>query len=184
MTFYSIDKLLNTILAQPTWEKQRKYHQLTKCWYQVVNHKVAQHTRPISLSNDILYIATASSAWAQDLNLQRRSLMIKINRRMDFTIEDLRFASVKWYQNNTISVDREDKSKEHPSTIISDSSLNLLPVDNPQEALQIWFNTIKKREQKFFTCPRCNTKCPEGELKRWGYCAICFQKSSSSIVNP
>ncbi|WP_017295061.1 DUF721 domain-containing protein [Geminocystis herdmanii] len=179
MTFYSIDKLLNVILAQPQWEKQRKYHELTKCWYQVVNHKIAQHTRPISLNNEVLYIATASSSWAQDLNLQRRSLILKINRRIDFTVKDLHFATVKWYQNNSLNLDRSDNSDSHPSTIISDSTLNLLPPENPQEALQTWFNIIKKREQKFVTCPVCNINCPEGELKRWGYCAICFQKETS-----
>ncbi|BAQ64534.1 DUF721 domain-containing protein [Geminocystis sp. NIES-3709] len=182
MTLYSIDKLLNVILSQPQWEKQRKFHELTKCWYQVVNHKVAQHARPVSFSNEVLYIATISSAWAQDLNLQRRSLIVKINRRMDSPIEDLdlHFASVKWYQNKTISVDREDDSNEHPSIIISDSLLNLLPPDNPEEALQKWFNTIKKRANQFTICPLCNTHCPEGELKRWGFCAMCFQKQASN----
>lgn len=149
----------------------------------MVNHKIAQHTRPISLKNEVLYIATASAAWAQDLNLQRRSLILKINRRIDFTLKDLHFATVKWYQNNSIEFNQEDNNNPHPSTIISQSNLNLLSPDNPQQALQTWFNIIKERQQKFTSCPICNINCPEGELKRWGYCAICFQKKHPLIMD-
>lgn len=180
MALYSIDKLLNQILSQPQWEKQRRYHELTKFWYQVVNHKIAQHTRPVSLKDDVLFIATSSSSWSQDLNLQRRSLIIKINRRVESPIKDLHFASVKWYQNQSISLDEEDNNKEHPSTIFPEFSFNLLPADNPQEALKKWLEIIKKRAITWEICPRCQTNCPEGELKRWGICAVCFQQENSS----
>lgn len=180
MTLYSIDKLLNQILSQPQWEKQRRYHLLTKCWYQIINKKIAQHTRPVSLRDDILFIATSSSAWSQDLNLQRRSLIIKINHRVESPIKDLHFASVKWYQNQTIPIDQEDDNKEHPSTIIPESSFNLFPNDTPQEVLEKWLEIIKKRSITWKICPRCKTHCPEGELKRWGICLICFQEENSS----
>ena len=180
MTLYSIDKLLNQILSQPQWDKQRRYHELTKFWYQVVNHRVAQHSRPVSLRDEVLFIATSSSAWAQDLNLQRRSFIVKINRRVESPIKDLHFSPVKWYQNRPISVDREDDTKEHPSTIIPKSSFNLLPVDNPQEALEKWLEIIKKRATTWEICPSCRTNCPKGELKRWGICAVCFQQENSS----
>lgn len=180
MALYSIDKLLNQILSQPQWEKQRRYHELTKFWYQVINHRVAQHTRPVSLRDEILFIATSSSSWSQDLNLQRRSLIIKINRRIESPIKDLHFAPVKWYQNQPISVDEEDDNKKHPSTIFPEFSFNLLPADNPQEALEKWLEIIKKRATTWEICPRCQTNCPEGELKRWGICAVCFQQENSS----
>ncbi|MBL1211216.1 DUF721 domain-containing protein [Geminocystis sp. GBBB08] len=179
MALYSIDNLLNQILSQPKWEKQRRYHELTKLWYQIVNNKVAQHTRPVFLRDDVLSIATYSSAWAQDLNLQRRSLIIKINRRIESPLKDLYFSSAKWYQNNPISVDEEDNIKEHPSTIIPESSLNLLPTDNSQEVLEKWLEIIKKRANTWEICPRCHTNCPKGELKRWHICAVCFQRENS-----
>lgn len=179
MTFESIDKLLNQILAQPQWEKQRKYHQLTKCWYQIVNPKIAQHTRPVSFRDEILYIACPSSSWAQDLNLQRRSLIMKINRRLDFPVQDLHFATVKWYQNQSLTPFPEDSLSQHPSTIVNGESLNLLPSNNPQEILQRWLNTIKKRWENSQICPLCHTHCPSGELQRWGFCAICFQKKAA-----
>lgn len=180
MTFNSIDKLLNQILSQPQWERQRRYHQLTKFWYQVINQKIAQHTRPVSLRDDILYIATSSSSWCQDLNLQRRSLIVKINRRIETPIKDLHFASVKWYQNQVITTDNQDDSKEHPSMIIPESSFNFFPSDTPQEALEKWLQVIKNRATTWKICPRCHTNCPEGELKRWNICAICFQEENSS----
>ncbi|NCQ03212.1 MAG: DUF721 domain-containing protein [Cyanobacteria bacterium] len=183
MTLYCLDNLLKQILSQPQWDKQGRYHELAKCWHQINNPRVIQHTRPIYFRDEVLNIATSSSAWAQDLNLQRRSLLTKINRRVESPINDLRFASAQWYQNHLIFMEEEDDNKIHPSTIISESSVNVSTVDNSQEVLQSWLETIKKRALTWKTCPRCETSCPEGELKRWGCCAICFREKNSQFLS-
>lgn len=101
MTLNSIDKLLNSILSQPQWEKQRRYYELKKIWYEIVNQKIAQHTSPIYLKEEVLFIATQSAVWAQELSLQRRTLIIKINRRIQNPIKDIYFVFGKWYSQNT-----------------------------------------------------------------------------------
>ncbi len=175
MTFDSIDKLLKIILSQPQWQEQKRFHELKKYWYEIVNHKVAQHTRPVSIKKEVLYIATSNAVWAQELSLQRRNLVKKINNRVEIPLENLHFASMKWYSNYIESCDLEDNKNEiHPSLT------NPLPkrpdqVNTPQEALKSWFEQIKTRSTDWQACPRCQRLCPQGELKRWDICAICFR---------
>ncbi len=179
MSFNSLDKLLQVILSQPQWEKQRRYYELKKCWYEIANHKVTQHTRPVSVKNDTLYVATSNAVWAQELSLQRRGLIVKINRRTEKPIKDLHFASMSWYNNHLVTINMEDDTRQekHPS-LIADSGVNsssLEKSETPTEALEKWFEQIKNRTSTWHSCPNCHTSCPEGELKRWGVCAICFR---------
>ncbi|MBE9221654.1 DUF721 domain-containing protein [Cyanobacterium stanieri LEGE 03274] len=183
MTFESIDKLLNAILAQPQWETQRRYQQLVRCWFTVVNHRVAQHTKPIALRDDILWVSTSSSAYAQNLSLQRYTLLKKINRRLNESIKDIRFTTTKWYQKSW--VDPEEETHLVNPSILHDQYQppeKSSPV-TPQEALEQWLNKIKGRSHSLPPCPRCQTPTPLGELERWGICGICFAKDHSSL-NP
>ena len=179
MAFDSLDKLLQIILAQPQCQRQKRFYELKQCWYEIVNHKVAQHTRPVSLKNEILYVATANAVWAQELSLQRRNLRRKINRRLDMPINDLHFASMKWH-GNLSPIDEEDGAETiHPSAIaFSDNIMSdKAKSETPQQALEQWFEQIKNRSKNWHTCPQCQNLCPEGELKRWQMCAICFRDS-------
>ena len=178
MAFDSLDKLFKVILSQPQWQKQKRYYELKKCWYEIINHKVAQHTRPVSIKNEVLYIATSNAVWAQELSLQRRNLMRKINLRLEIPLEDLHFASMNWHNNHPIDSDMEDlETENHPSSITPSPKITN-PCDTAPEALEKWFEQIKNRGNDWQTCPRCATFCPEGELKRWGICRICFSNTN------
>lgn len=180
MTLNSIDKLLNSILSQPQWDKQRRYYQLKKIWYEVVNQKIAQHTSPIYLKEETLFIATESASWAQDLTLQRRTLIIKINRHLETPINDLRFVFGKWYSQHQPPIPEADENTIHPCFIESKESSSVSsPPQTPQEALQKWLEIVKQRKKENQTCPSCQSFCPEGELKRWGVCAYCFREKVS-----
>lgn len=185
MTLNSINKLLNSILSQPQWEKQRRYYQLKKIWYEVVNQKIAQHTSPIYLKEETLFIATESASWAQDLTLQRRTLIIKINRRIEKPINDIRFVFGKWYSQHQPPIPEADENSSHPSLIKVEKSDAIAPeiitqspspAKTPQEALEKWLEIVKQRRKENQICPSCQSFCPEGELKRWGICAYCFRE--------
>ena len=178
MAFDSLDKLFNVILSQPQWQEQKRYCELKKCWYKIINHKVAQHTRPVSIKNEVLYIATSNAVWAQELSLQRPNLIRKMNRRLEIPVENLHFASMKWHNNYLISANIEDFSQENHPSLVNPSADIAHPCNTPQEALEQWLQQIKNRASDWQTCPRCATFCPEGELKRWGVCRICFRNSN------
>ena len=179
MAFNSLEQLLNSILSQPQWQKQKRFYELKKYWYEIINHKIAQHTRPVSLKNEVFYIATSNSVWAQELSLQRHNLLRKLNHRLPKPIKNLHFASVQWHSNQQISTSEDNIIKNHPSSITLPSS-TIDQVDTPQEALQQWFQEIKNRSSDWQPCPRCQTLSPTGELKRWNLCAICFRDEQSN----
>lgn len=180
MAFNSIDQLLNKILSQPQWQKQKRFYEVKKYWYQVTNHKVSQHTRPISIHNEILYIATSNAVWAQELSLQKRNLLRKLNNHLDEPLKNLHFASAQWHGNHLDISNFEDNStSSHPSSI-NLASATVEKTDTPQEALEQWFQQIKNRSTDWQPCPRCQTLSPLGELKRWNLCIICFRDQQKS----
>lgn len=191
MSLNSLDQLLNAILAQPQWEKQRRFNELVKCWNQIINAKVAQNTRPYCLRDDTLFISTSGSVWAQNLSLQRYNLLKKINRRASQPIKELRFSPAKWYPYTAPTEIEADVSNIHPSLIKIDDSLTKTELErspsdkisNPQEAMKRWFTHIQQQSQSFPLCPNCQASTPPGELKRWGVCSCCFAQQSS-YINP
>ena len=187
MALNSIDQLLQVILAQPQWEKQQRFHELVKCWYQIINVKVAQNTRPYCLRDDNLSISTSSSVWAQELSLQRYQLLNKINRRASQPIKELSFSSAKWYPHSKAIEAEVDINTKHPSLIEIDH--NSIPsktqrsplISNPQEAMNQWWAKVKQRSHSLPLCPQCQASTPEGELARWGICACCFAQQLASV---
>lgn len=179
MTFESISNLLQAIAKQPKWEKQRQYHQLVTCWRKIVNDKIAQNTRPLYVQREILWVATPNSVWAQNMTLQRYSLLKKINPLLDKPIVDIKFNSARWYKQDLSNVNDTSNLPSHPSSLNLDYSFSSdasSPVTS-QEAFQRWRETIKKRSLFLVTCPKCSTPTPEGELKRWQMCCYCAAKT-------
>lgn len=198
MPLSSLDQLLQRILAQPQWEKQRRFHELANCWYQIIPPRIAQNTRPYCLKEDTLFISTSSFSWSQNLSLQRYSLLQKINHRVSQPIKALSFSSARWYpytESNHLTKQVDD-NKIHPSIITNQDNLTEImekrspsnlpsnPSTNPQSALQEWFNHIQQKNQSYPSCPNCQALTPQGEIDRWGVCACCFaQKTNNSMNN-
>ncbi len=184
MSFESLKLVLNSIANQPQWEKQKEYHHLVECWQKVVSEKIAKHTKLLYLQRKILWIATPNAVWAQNLTLQRYSLLQKLNQKMTQPLTDIRFSSARWYQNSQDNKQYIDTLELHPSfvklnvdfpiatdTISSKVTLN--------QAFEKWQETIKRRSPLLVKCPLCESPTPEGELERWEMCAYCFQKKCS-----
>ncbi len=85
MSFASIDRILAKIEQQSGWEEFRQYRYLLESWAQIVGETTAIHTRPLYIQRQILWVATSSSARAQELSFQRYSLLKKINSHSVFT---------------------------------------------------------------------------------------------------
>jgi predicted nucleic acid-binding Zn ribbon protein len=191
MSFDSLDRILEALEKQPGWEAHRQYRHLLQCWETVVEPKIVKQTRPLYVSRNVLFVATASSVWAQNLSLQRYSLLKKLNALLSEPLVDIRFSSAQWYNvKPAVATERADREK-HPSTIAPVPSLSELPNKNPtpQEAFQRWAKVIEARSQNLPLCPNCQSPTPPGELERWTVCAYCirkqqsFPKSTSSDIN-
>ncbi|NLC15352.1 MAG: DUF721 domain-containing protein [Firmicutes bacterium] len=65
-------------------------------WAEMVG-EIARNARPRRIDGDVLYVATASSAWAQELTLMRKSIIQRINAYLGGNyIKDIRFSEHLW----------------------------------------------------------------------------------------
>lgn len=180
MSFQSLDDILQSLQQNPHWQELRQYRQILQHWTTVVNPETALNTRPLGVNREVLWVATSSSPWAQNLSLQRHSLLKKLNKFLENPLQDIRFAPAKWHQSRPHRDDGfpEANFKAHPSYTSEnlDYSLTLNPDTDLNTAFEYWQQQIEKRSQILPLCPRCHAPTPPGELKRWSVCAYCFAK--------
>jgi predicted nucleic acid-binding Zn ribbon protein len=184
MSFNSLDRILEILQKQPGWETQQQYRHLLQCWETAVAPKVAQHARPLYIARNVLSVATSSSVWAQNLSLQRYSLLLRLNPLLSEPLVDIRFSCAQWHNINRLRSDRAIAQEQHPSAI--EMNLEQLPPPlpqgkkTPQEAFQRWAAIVEARSRDLPVCPRCQCPTPVGELERWAFCSYCAAKQWSS----
>jgi predicted nucleic acid-binding Zn ribbon protein len=180
MSFNSLDKILNAIEQQPDWEAYRQFCRLLHCWRQVVAPQIAENARPLSISRNILWVATSSSVWAQTLSLQRYQLLKKLNAELPEPLKDIRFAPAQWYDNrvNPASEAEPPSHSEISPEVLAVSESP--PGNTPESAFQRWAEVMQVRAQSWTLCPQCQCPTPPGELKRWDVCSFCAAKQWQS----
>ncbi|NEQ06873.1 MAG: DUF721 domain-containing protein [Moorea sp. SIO4E2] len=200
----SLNQILDRITNQPEWQGIQRLSSLIKCWSEIVGVNIANHTRPYAISRDILYVATSSSVWAQELKFQRRMLLKRLNARWSEPLVDIHFSPAQWHKTqvlgNGYSQSELTPNHRHPSTILPmSSSLVCEQLDHtentessqatdkitdttsdkthiPQAAFKRWAKMIQMRSQNLPLCPQCQCPTPPGELHRWDVCGLCATK--------
>ena len=203
--FSSIDQILNRLEQLPGWEKFREHRHLLICWNQIVNEKIAQHTRPLYVNQRILYVATSSSARAQELSFQRYVLLKRLNHCLSQDLKDIRFSSSQWHQPAeshleqsklfTISDRQRDKTQQNSLSLLDiklegsssrqrqKSQLNT-PTNKAINAAQRWIEKVKANSSTLPSCSVCNSPTPQGEINRWNCCYHCISQYWSEAYNP
>ncbi|MGK7896432.1 MAG: DUF721 domain-containing protein [Xenococcus sp. (in: cyanobacteria)] len=187
----SLDKILSKLTQQPEWQEYNQYQQLATCWRNIVNRKISQNTRPIYFSRGIFGIATSSAVWAQELTLQRYSLLKKVNRQLNFEVQDIRFTPARWtdimtQENQTNSVknlnNKENIAAIRPKQV--ESATEIATPKTAHESLQNWLEQVKMRSQNLPLCPQCNSPTPQKELERWHFCCHCMAQQKHLEYRP
>jgi len=172
MSFKPLPQIIKRIEAQPQWDTLRLYRRLVDCWGQVVAPKAAQHSHPVSLARQILWVATSSSVWAQTLALQRSTLLKKLDILVPDAVKELRFSAANWRS--------AQKTAVHFGTVVKKDDLILEEDDSDpktvQEVCQNWLEEIQAKGADLPLCPRCNCPTPVEELARWAICAFCVTR--------
>jgi predicted nucleic acid-binding Zn ribbon protein len=185
MSLNYLNRVLQKILASPQLEVYQKYRVLLECWQGVVTPQELLNTRLLYVSNRVLFVATSSAAWAQNLSFKRYLLLQKLNDGLSEKLTDIRFSPAQWHKNTELRSEVPSFGLEnHPSFIGNDVPVDRdsLPSEKtPQGALEGWLQAIKKRSQDFPLCPRCQAPTPPGELERWQVCSICASKQWLSL---
>ncbi len=75
--------------------KARRF-QVFALWRRIVGD-IALNARPRRVDGDVLYVATSSSMWAQELSMMRRKIISEINKALggDY-LKDIRFSEHLW----------------------------------------------------------------------------------------
>ena len=196
----SIEQILSQLETQPGWEKFRQHRQLLKCWDRAVNRQTADHTRPLYVNRQILYVATSSSARAQELSFQRYTLLKRLNKLLTFKIKDIRFSSFQWHQTSycdpvptpifTIS-DRQSRklvstSRSVLGRICQNGGQNNSQLTAPERAklaAQRWL-ALKQNQQASTLCPKCGSATSSTELNRWNMCHHCVAQKWTKEYRP
>lgn len=175
MTLEGLDGLMKGLENQASWQAQRQFRLVLQHWPKSVGFAVARKTRPISIQQGTLYVAAATAAWAQTLSYERFNILRKLNCHQRSPLKNIRFSTAQWTQTAPVT-ERGQAIALHPSYVGQVPSLPKLPEQTAAEAFQRWAQTMQQMQSSQAFCTRCRCRCPQGELERWGICALCAAK--------
>lgn len=181
MALEGLNGLIKGLENQDSWQAQRQFRLVVQHWPKSVGFAVARQTRPVSIQRSTLYVATATAAWAQTLAYERLNILRKLNRHQRHPIKNIRFSTAQWAQiqrGQQGSSSSSQKDEQHPSYvgIAAKAGAQVAPPHDPAEAFARWAQTVQRMQRSQVVCPRCQCRCPQGELDRWAVCALCAAK--------
>ena len=191
--FNSVEQILTQLSQQPGWEKFREYRQLLKCWNSTVNQTTAEHTRPLYIARQVLWVAASSATRAQELSFQRYTLLKRLNKQLPFTLKDIRFSSSQWHQTQQqkkpiiFNASRQQKSKiDSPNTTPQElgKGQTSLSSTTAKDAARRWLETLKQSSSTLLCCPNCHSHTPKEEIERWNLCHHCVAAKWSKKYRP
>lgn len=188
----SLHQILSCLQSQILTPEQQQFQQLCECWPEIVGTRARVHSRPVSWHRGILNIATQSATWSQELTLKRMQLLYRLNQKLLFPVEDIKFSTAQWrylapdQQRVSRTSPSDDFSQlwhNHPSRvgfplIVTESCIN--SAITPLTAFQQWAHTVQQRSQHLPLCPQCHCPTPPGELTRWSVCRLCAMQNLES----
>lgn len=177
MSLKSVNDIINLLVRQGKLQPP-PIIRLLKVWPEVVGASIATYTRPVSIQRNVLWVATASAAWAQNLTFQRQAIVQKVNQSLETPVTDIRFSTAEWKRSSyQAKVKSTTILENHPSyTGNSEQSLPQPSLDQAHTTFARWAETVKERSQNLPLCPQCQCPTPPGELQRWGICSFCAAK--------
>ncbi|PSB24329.1 DciA family protein [Stenomitos frigidus] len=183
MSFKSIDHVLGQLGDRYRAYDQQRSQRLVRAWVEAVGPVVAVQTRPLAIHNDVLRVATSSSAWAQNLVFERQRILVKLNASLSLSLVDIRFSSAQWQEQPRSALNASLQAQlwqQHPSrmteVVRAVGTQRPETLTDPLQAFQHWGNLMRSRTQNMPFCPRCQCPTPLGELKRWSLCSLCAAK--------
>jgi predicted nucleic acid-binding Zn ribbon protein len=179
MTLNSLDHLLIVLEKQPHWDEYRRYVEICQAWETIITEKIAPHTKPLFIQRDVLWVATSSAAWSQQLSFQGHSLLKKLNNQISSSpLLKIRFSSGQWDQNQPCDQDLPQEtnlsffSYPHGKKPLAKTSRK--PTQTPEEAFKQWTQVVQEHLQSLPLCPQCQCPTPLVELERWSKCSLCI----------
>ncbi|MFB2646521.1 DUF721 domain-containing protein [Raphidiopsis sp. BLCC-F218] len=188
MSLKSVNEILEILQIESRCQEEPLLR-LLNFWTEIVGVKVARETRPLSIRRHVLWVATSSAAWSQNLTFGRYAILLKLNERLKqlqiSALTDIRFSTAQWNeiaQNQTQETfSGQIDSQEHPSYLAQSTNINRTnQIAQPEVSVQMvfenWFRTKQVQDSHLPLCPQCHCPSPPGELERWSICSPCAAK--------
>lgn len=179
MTFESIDRILGAFANRIRTPEQRQLQAVLTRWPEVVGKSAIAHTRPVSIHRNILYVATSSAAWTQDLTFRRTAIVRNLNRCLPDPLHDIKFSTARWPGQSPPTATAAGADVPHPSAVPDGPPPDLSGSPRPETAIaafELWAEKVRARSRNWPSCPRCHCPTPPGELERWSVCRICIAR--------
>ncbi|NJL91410.1 MAG: DUF721 domain-containing protein [Coleofasciculaceae cyanobacterium SM2_1_6] len=121
--FKPLHHILDVIENQPGWLTQQQFRLILRLWAEVVGETVADHTRPTGLDRQVLWVATSSPVWAQELGYKRHMILRKLSHLLtqkfgtpaQVALTDIKFSPKYWQHPNFSTKNPEPSLAQHPS---------------------------------------------------------------------
>ncbi|MEN9207778.1 MAG: DUF721 domain-containing protein [Gloeomargarita sp. GMQP_bins_120] len=151
MGLTALGGILQQLDSSPTWERCRQWQTLLGLWAELVGPTVQRQTEPLYIRRGVLYVATRSPVWAQNLTFERQRLLQRLNAHLPEPLQDIRFRPLLTPEG------------QPPAGRIFRGGTRT-------PALPCAGTPTYRRPPH---CPRCHLPAPLVELDRWGICGLC-----------
>lgn len=141
--FKPLHHILDVIENQPGWLTQQQFRLILRQWTEVVGKDVAAHTRPTGIDRQVLWVATSSPVWAQELSYKRHMILRKLSHLLtqkfgtpaQAALTDVKFSPKYWQHPNFNTKNPEPNLAKHPSYLppLPASSLPNSLTDSPAD---------------------------------------------------
>ncbi|OGQ07981.1 MAG: hypothetical protein A3G32_07585 [Deltaproteobacteria bacterium RIFCSPLOWO2_12_FULL_40_28] len=88
--FSKISDILASSLDVLKPDQNYSAYALTKNWANLVGHQISQKSFPLFIRNKILVVEVVNGAWLNELSLQRKEILEKIQKSAGLEIKDIR----------------------------------------------------------------------------------------------
>ncbi|BAZ91238.1 hypothetical protein NIES932_27450 [Raphidiopsis curvata NIES-932] len=192
MSLKSVNEILGILQIESRCQEEPLL-KLLNFWPEVVGVKVSRETRPLSIRRHVLWVATSSAAWSQNLTFGRYAILLKLNQRLSQlqipALTDIRFSTAQWNEIAQNQTQETVCGQEHPSylaqiTNIKHTSQIGQPVGSVKMVFENWFRTKQVQNSHLPLCPQCHCPSPPGELERWSICSPCAAKVMYQNLRP
>ena len=83
---------LKKLIEASDLEKGLSQQKAIEVWEEVVGAPVSKNTETLSVEHGLLTVKTTNPTWRQELQLQKKNIIQKINKKLDKNIiKDIRF---------------------------------------------------------------------------------------------
>jgi len=170
----SVSQVLEKTLGDMGLLLNSKRYQVFSLWPRVVGD-IARHAKPRRLEGDVLFVATASSVWSQELTFMRESIIEKLRVALkgDY-VREIRFSEHLWEP----SEDGRRAKTGFPVAAVGEgeSAMDAIPDERLASSAKRFSRTMARRKlyllrRGYAICPKCGSLYPSFK-KECPYCAV------------